>query len=183
MTVVFRRRGGMSLRPVDSKKHIVEISGILGAGVNTVALTLIAGVDTYTLPDSDGVPTGSRVNGIFISSFYIAEGGEVANEVPLVDWYVIHNPGNAFTTTFNVANLPTPGATGVHLNKRHIVHTEKGLTGGGDVSLAGIPMVFKGVIVLPKQWRRIGENDTWLLCARSNFATKFCIQAIYKHYS
>ncbi len=178
-----RFRRSMSLRPVDSKKHIVELSGILAAGVNTVALGLVQAVDTYSLSDTDGVPTGSRINGIFISTFFIAEGGELGNEVPLVDWYVIHNPGNAFTTTFNAANLPTPGTTGVHLNKRHIVHTEKGLTGGGNLSLAGIPMVFKGVIVLPKQWRRVGENDTWLLCARANFATKFCIQAIYKHYS
>ncbi len=180
--MVFRRRGNQ-LRPIDSKKHIVEFSGIVAAITNTVFLNIIKGVDTYTIADTDGVPTGARVNGFFFSIFIYSEGGEVANEVPLADWYIIHNPGFAFTTTFNTNNLPTPGTTGVHINKRHIIHTEKGLTGGGDASLSGVPMVFKGVITIPKAWRRIGEVDTWQLCIRTNFAAKVCAQAIYKHYS
>ncbi len=176
----FRRQN--ALRPIDSVKHIVEFSGIVPAGTNTVGLTLIDGVDTYSLADSDGVPTGARVNGFFLSVFIISEGGEIANEVPLADWYVIKSPGAVYAATFNAANLPTPGATGVHKNKRWIFHTEKGLTGGGDVSLAGIPMVFKGVLSIPRKMRRIGEDDQFLFCIRTNFAAKFCVQCIYKHY-
>ncbi len=179
--MVFRRRGN-ALRPIDSVKHIVETSGIIAAGVNTVGLTIIDGVDTYSLADADGCPTGSKVNGFFLSIFIISEGGEIANEVPLADWYLIKSPGAVYAATFNAANLPTPGTTGVHKNKRQIFHTEKGLTGGGDVSLAGIPMVFKGVIAIPRHMRRIGEDDQFLFCIRTNFAAKFCIQAIYKHY-
>ncbi len=180
--MVFRRRSN-NLRPINSVKHIVEASTIIAAITDTVVLRLVAGVDTYSLADADGVPTGSRVNGFFLSTFVYTEGGEVSNEVPLVDWYLIHNPSNRFGTTFDAANLPTPGATGIHKNKRFILHTEKGLAGGGDASLSGVPMVFKGVIAVPKKMRRIGEDDEFLLCYRANFASKVCAQVIYKHYS
>ncbi len=177
----FRNR--MSLRPVNSKKHIVELATVIGAVTNTVVFNIIDDVDTYTLADTNGVPTGSKVNGFFLSFFIISEGGEVATEVPLVDWYVIHSPGGAFGTTFDADNLPTPGATGIHKNKRFIIHTEKGLSGGGDASLAGVPMIFKGVIAIPRKWRRVGDGDALTLCIRTNFASKMCAQAIYKHFS
>ncbi len=117
-----------------------------------------------------------------MSFFAIAEGGELATEVPLVDWYVIHNPGDTFGDTFDANNLPTPGATGSHKNKRHIFHEEKGLAGGGNLSLAGVPMVFKGVIKIPRGRQRIGQNDSIQICGRANFDTKFCIKTVYKHY-
>ncbi len=179
--MVFRRRG-MGLRPIQSTKHIVELSGILPATTNTVALTLVRGEDNPVLANTNEVQPGHKVSSIFLSIFYIAEGGEVANEVPLVDWYIIHNPGNVFTTVFDAGNNPTPGSTGVHLNKRHIFHTEKGLAGGGDASTAGVPMIFKGVIKIPRGRQRVGQNDRIMINHRANFATKFCIQAIYKDY-
>ncbi len=162
-------------------KHIVDSSSIAVASTNAVAQPVTDGVDAYSLADVNGCPTGSTVKGFFLSSFYIAEGGEVANEVPLVDWYVLHNPGNAFGTTFDANNLPTPGATGAHKNKRFIIHEEKGLTGGGDASLSGVPMVFKGVIGIPRKWQRIGQDDSMIICHRTNFNTKFCIKTIYHH--
>jgi len=178
----YRRGRSMALRPIDSVKHIMETSAINTAVTNTVALNMLAGVDTYSLSDSNGVPTGAKVNGFFLSIFIISEGGELANEVPLADWYIIKVPGNIWGNTFDAANLPTPGATGIHINKRHIIHTEKGLTSGGNLSLSGVPMVFKGVIAIPRHMRRIGEADSFKLCLRTNFQAKFCIQTIYKHY-
>ncbi len=177
--MVFRRN---SLRPINSVKHIVEASGILTAGTNIVPFSLIDGVDLYSLGVTNGVPTGAKVNGFYYSCFYYTEGGEIASEVPLVDWYIIHNPGNAWATTFDANNLPTPGSTGNHKNKRHIIHTEKGLAGGGDAALNGVPMVFKGVIKVPNKMRRIGEDDRFTIAHRANFNTKFCIQVIYKHF-
>ncbi len=172
----------MGLRPIKSTKHIVEISSVSAAVTNAVALTIVRGEDNPVLSNTNEVQPGNKVSSIFLSVFYIAEGGEIANEVPLVDWYIIHNPGNAFTTVFDAGNNPTPGATGSHLHKRHIFHTEKGLAGGGEVSLAGVPMIFKGVIKIPRGRQRIGQNDRITINHRTNFATKFCIQAIYKDY-
>ncbi len=172
----------MGLRPIDSVKHIVELSSVLAAGANTSVATIVDGVDTYTLADTNGVPTGAKVFSFFMSSYFVSEGGELATEVPVVDWYIIKSPGGAFAATFDADNLPTPGSTGAHKNKRWIIHTEKGLTGGGDASLAGVPMVFKGVIRIPRKMQRIGEDDDLIFCARANFATKFCVQFIYKHF-
>ncbi len=163
-----------------STKNISETSGILAAGASTVLTNVVAAVDAATLADPNGVQKNSKVNAMYFSLFFISEGGEVANEVPLVDWYIIKNPGNSFGSTFDATNLPTPGATGVHVNKRYIIHTEKGLVGGGDASLAGVPMIFKGVIMIPRGMRTMRANDQMTVCARANFATKFCVQAIYK---
>ncbi len=179
--MVFRRRQGNALRPVISTKNVIETSGILAAGTNTVALTLIDTADSASLAVSNSVERGSKVNGVFISLFFYSEGGEVANEVPLVDWYIFKNPGDNYSG-FAAGQLPIPGSTGISDNKRYIFHTEKGLTGGGDASLAGVPMVFKGVIALPRAFRKMNANDRVIIVARANFATKFCIQCIYKWY-
>ncbi len=180
--MVFRRRMD-GRRPIQSVKHVVDNSGILAAITDTVALNVVSAVPTYTLADTDGCPIGSTVNSFFLEIFFYTEGGEIANEVPLVDWYALKDDGGNFGGTFDSANLPTPGATGLHLNKRKIFHEEKGLAGGGDASLAGVPMVFKGVLSIPRGMRRIGQADIIKICARSNFATKFCVKAVYKHYT
>ncbi len=140
------------------------------------------GVESATLAGTDQVERGGKVNGIFLSIFFYTEGGEIASEVPLVDWYIIKDNGGAMGTVFDGSHLPTPGAQGGHVNKRYVFHTEKGLAGGGDASLAGVPMVFKGVIAIPRGYRKHNVNDAIRVCARANFATKFCIQAIYKWY-
>lgn len=170
-------------RPINSVKHIAEISGIVAASTNTVFLTPVDAVNTYTLSDTNGVPIGSMVSSLYLSFYAIAEGGEIAAEVPLVDWYILKNPGATFGTAFDATSLPTPGATGSHANKRWIIHTEKGLAGGGDASTAGVPMIFKGVISIPKHMRRIAQGDRLIVAVRTNFNTKICVQCIYKHYT
>ncbi len=175
----FRR----NLQVINRRKNVVDQSGILAAGVNTVLDNIITVVDQADLASVDEVTTGSRVNGFFMSFFAIAEGGEIANEVPLVDWYVIKDSGGAFGTTFDATHLPTPGATGSHVNKRWIIHEEKGLAGGGDASLSGVPMIFKGVLGVPKHMRRMAISDRFRFIARANFATKQCTKFIYKWYS
>ncbi len=176
--MVFNR--GMGLRPINSIKNIVDNSGILPAGVNTSIHLPINGVRNADLASVNEVDVGSKISSIFLELFFFSEGGELANEVPLVDWYILKNGGNSWGTTFNATNLPSPGGTGDHINKRHILHEEKGLTGGGNLSLSGVPMVFKGVIRIPRGRQRWGESDVLRVCARSNFATKFCVKSVYK---
>ncbi len=169
------------LHPVVSTKNVEEQSGILAAGTNTILGQIADTVDSATLADVNSVERGSTINGIFLSLFFYTEGGEVANEVPLVDWYIIKNQGGNMVS-FSATGFPTPGAQGGFDNKRFVFHTEKGLSGGGDASLNGVPMVFKGVIAIPKGFRKMNANDRIEIAARANFATKFCYQAIYKWY-
>ncbi len=178
----FHRRGNM-LRPINATKNISEQSQILAAVTNTVAHTMVVAAENALLSAANQVERGSTVNSVFISNFFISEGGEVANEVPLVDWYILKDTGGRMVAAGFVADgLPTPGATGIHENKRYILHTEKGLSGGGDASLSGVPMIFKGVIRIPKGMRQFKANDLLVLVTRTNFATKVCSQAIYKWY-
>ncbi len=166
-----------------STKNISEGSGIIAATTDTVVLNVAVAVESsaVALSDADGVQKNKQVSSFFFSMFFITEGGEVANEVPLVDWYVIKdNGGNLNSTGFTAAGLPTPGTTGTHENKRFIFHTEKALAGGGNASLTGVPMAFKGVIRVPKGFQTMRINDRITIIARANFATKFCAQAIYK---
>ncbi len=180
-TMVFHRRG-MSLRPINSIKNVFDTSGIMAAVTNTSLALTTFGVRNADLATSNEVNVGSKITSVFLEIFFYTEGGEVANEVPLVDWYILKDDGNAYGTTFNASNLPTPGATGTHINKRKILHEEKGLAGGGNASLTGVPMVFKGVIRIPRGKQRWAESDVLRILARSNFATKFCVKAIYKWY-
>ncbi len=180
--MVFRNRG-MGLRPINSIKNVVDNSGLIPAVTNTSIHLPIFGVRNADLATSNEVDVGSKISSVFIELFFFSEGGELANEVPLVDWYIIKDPGNSWSTVFDAGNLPTPGATGVHKNKRHILHEEKGLTGGGNLSLSGVPMVFKGVIKIPRGRQRWGEADVLRIAARTNFATKFCVKTVYKWFS
>ncbi len=172
--MVFRNR----LRPVNSIKNITDLSGILAAGTDTILDVLIQAVDDPALANNAEVEKGCTVNSLFLEIFFYTEGGEIANEVPLVDWYIYKNNANQASLT----ELPTPGATGTTNLKRYILHEEKGLAGGGDASLTGVPMVFKGVIRFPRTFKRMGIDDRVIVVARANFATKFCIKAIYKWY-
>ncbi len=175
----FRRMG---LRPINSTKNIAEASGILAAVTNTRISSPIVAVENAALANVTDIDKGSKVSSLYLSLFFITEGGEIANEVPLVDWYIIKDPAGNMAATFDATHLPTPGATGSHENKRWILHTEKALAGGGDASLTGVPMAFKGVIRIPKGMSSFRMGDRISICARSNFATKFCVQAIYKYY-
>ncbi len=172
-----------SLHPINSRKNVVDTSQLIMGGTSTVLDNIITGVDQADLASDSEVNTGSKVSSFFMSFFGISEGGELANEVPLIDWYIIYDPGGTFGTTFDATHLPTPGATGIHQNKRFIIHEEKGLSGGGDLSLAGVPMVFKGVLKLPRGRQRVAINDRWRIAIRTNFNTKVCSKFIYKWYS
>ncbi len=181
--MVFRRRG---FRPiVKATKNIAETSSIIAATTNLNLINITDSVESsaVALSDANGIAKNSKVFSFFASIFIISEGGEVANEVPLVDWYVIKDQGGMMTNEgFDPDGLPTPGDTGRHQNKRFIFHTEKGLTGGGLSSLAGIPMIFKGVIKVPRGFQTHRINDKIVFCIRTNFASKICVQFIYKWY-
>ncbi len=171
-------------RPINSVKHIQEGTSILAATTDTVITEIADAVDNYTLADANGVPVGATIGSIFASVFAISEDGDLANEIPLIDWYIIR-VNEAFGNTFSAIGLPTPGSTGTHANKSKILHTEKGISGISTASSSshGVPMVFKGVIRIPKGQRRMAQGGRYLLCGRSNFATKVCFQFIYKHFS
>jgi len=89
----------------------------------------------------------------------------------LVDWFLIKRPASSLAP-------PAPGATGVSPFRKFIIHEEKGIAATQD----GTPMVFKGVIRIPKVYQRVGALDELEIHLESQFAAQFCIKCIYKSY-
>ncbi len=171
--MVFRRASrGMSMRPVNRIKHVVDRQSALtaGSGENTVLLNT---VDTPTLADTDGVETGSKVNGIFLV-VEVTRTGTTSDVLANFYMYVGKNPGG------NLALLEA-NVVGVSDNKKYILHQEMVMMQGFN---AGNPRtVFKGVIVIPRGYRRNGLNDQLVLRVFSpGVAVNYCIQCHYKEF-
>ena len=174
MTMPGRFRGSRMGTQIHSIKHVVDTSGGL---TSTPSINVIAtGVTTRNATfDPTEVEVGETVNGFFISIYIIGSTGSGLTG-PL-DWYIAKSrSGQVIATVF-----PDPGNTGVSSVRNQIFHEEKGLAGSED----GTPMVFKGVIVVPKGMRRMRDNDAFFISLKANGADipNFCVKAIYKSFS
>ncbi len=174
MVMVFRRRF-RSMSPINRVKHVVDSSGAVVGGTssrNDIVTTAVVRPDPYNPSFS---VLGSTINAIFLSIFVIGSTG-----APLsgpIDWYIAKSRSGQNPTT----NFPEPGNTGVSEVRSQIFHEEKGLSGSGD----GTPMVFKGVIAIPKHMRRVREGDVIFvkISATTGDTNNFCIKAIYNEFS
>jgi len=163
----------MSLRPVNSTKNIVDVSGVLAIG-STTSVNLVDAVQSLSDPPQPSqVQKASTVSSIYLSVFVLGNSGSASG---LVDWYVWKDAGGSNQAS---PDTPTAGNTNASNLKRFIFHEEKGLAATQD----GTPMVFKGVIRIPPRFRRMGQNDIIQLRLLSPVADmQFCVKAIYKWY-
>ncbi len=159
-------------RPVNSLKHVIDVSGeTLGGTVSVIPLANVV----RSLDNSNIVPveveSASTIGPMFLSVFVLGSTGSTSG---LVDWYVWKVVGG------NVAggSIPDPGDTGQAELRRWIFHEEKGLAATQD----GTPMVFKGVIRISPRYRRMGDGDTiqLRLLTEAGVNLQFCVKAIYK---
>jgi len=170
--MVFRRRMNMSIRPVNRIKHVVDTNQLL-AGAAQLDLNLVAATDTPTLASTSTVQTGSKVNGIYLR--VVAASNETdAGAIPNIYMIITKNPGGNIT-------IPSPIAVGGDDNKRFVIHQEmrmlNNVQGGNPIVL------FDGVVVIPKGYRRFGPNDLLVLSVLSpalNIA--LCTQCHYKEF-
>ncbi len=161
-----------SLRPINSIKHVIDNQGGLIAGTQAL-VSLADGVDSYTLADADGVPTGARINSIFLNIQVAATAtGALAN----VYMFVYKNPGT------NLTAFPNGNVIGISDFKKFIFHQEMIMT---EKNTTAIPRtLFKGVLKLPKHMRRWGADDQLVVALFSPGVTyDYCVQCIYKHYT
>ncbi len=168
--MAFRR---MSLkRPINSFKHIIDASGTTdGTTVSTIPLAT-AGIDRDTTSPSI-VPIGAKVSSMFISVFMLGSAGAVSG---LADWLIWKNPRGLISA----GNSPTPGNVGIQPVRNMVYHEEKGLVATED----GTPMVFKGVIKIPRHMQRVAEDDRWeiKIFTPTGVTAQFCVKAIFKDY-
>ncbi len=168
-----RFRRGANLRPVHSIKHVIDFSGSTVAGTQTT-VDLIHAVDAPVITTGIEVETGSRVNSIFLNVIAAS-----SNTAGLANIYFIlyKNPG----ANIAIAQVPNANNTGISDFKKQIFHTEMVMT---EKNTTAIPRtMFKGVLMIPKHFRRFGPNDELTIQIFSPVNTfDFCVECIYKEY-
>ncbi len=94
----------------------------------------------------------------------------------LVDWCIWKNPRSQVIA----ANRPQPGNVGINPVRNMVFHEEKGIVATSD----GTPMVFKGVLKIPRHMQRVASNDTYeiRLFSPAGVTSQFCVKVIYKDY-
>ncbi len=170
--MVFRRKFGNSLRPVNRIKHVVDIQNALTA--TTGRTEVIADtVDSPLSTNPTEVQTASTINAIYLTA-EVTRVGTTSDVLANFYMTVAKNPGNNLT-------MPEANAVGPSDNKKYVIHQEMVMLQGTN---AGNPRtVFKGVIVLPKGYRRNGVDDRLQLRFFSpGVAVNYCFEAIYKEF-
>ncbi len=163
-----RFRKGLSLRPINSVKNIVD-STVLGVAAGTQTKVLVAGaVNDYTGGVAD-VPTGCTIKSVYLF-IQILPTASTEN----VDWYLYKGP-----LDIN-AGMPAPGATGGDANRKYILHEEKGIP--GNAADGAYPLTFKGVIKIPRGRQRMGESDRIQINMVGAGIYNACLKCIYKFY-
>ena len=160
-----KARLGLRLRPVQTRKEIVDSTSLGVSGGTTSTVTLVNTVNDYTGTVAD-VKTGSVIKGLYLFVQLVNESSSVN-----VDWYIAKIPAN-------MSGFPVPGATGGDAQRRWILHEEKGIP--GSTTQGQGPLTFRGFIRIPPKLRRMGEDDKIQLLLRSSQIHDFCIKAIYK---
>ncbi len=167
--MVFKR----NLRPINSRKHIVDIQGGLVAGTQT-SNDLILTVDAPVLANVTEVSPGSTVNSIFLNVQVSGIGSGALSNVYMFVW---KNPGSNIAA----AQIPNGNVVGASDLKKLVFHQEMIMT---EKDTTAIPRtLFKGVLKLPRHMRRFGYNDEVRIELFSpGVAYEFCVQCIYKEF-
>ncbi len=135
-------------------------------------------MDAPTLANTIEVETGSTVNNIFVSIEAVATESNTG-KTPNFYIYFYKNPGS------NIGSFPNGNVVGSNDNKRFIFHQEMVMIQGsaGD---DGVPRnVFKGVIKIPKIYRRNAPGDQIGIAyfvPATGIALVVCAQAHYKEF-
>ncbi len=174
----------MSLRPVNSLKHIIETNGAVVAAVVSVT-DLIATVNNPDpLVSPSQVNIGSKVGSVYIRVEVVGTTG--AGGVDNIYMAVAKNPGSNMT-------FPALDLLGVDDLRKYVIHQEmimlspQSEAGAGGGSNRFPRTMFKGVVRIPRGYQRNGVKDKLILLLQHRSGevtqvTEFCIEAIYKEY-
>ncbi len=159
---------GLGKRPINSVKNIIDGVFLAVAGGTITTVTLAQSVNDY-VGGATELPTGGTIKGIYLF-VQMNQTAVVSN----VDWYIWKGSANLSGT------MPVPGATSGDLNRRYILHEEKGIPGQSDNGAP--PLTFRGVIKIPRGRQRFGEADVMQLRLRGAGIHNACVKCIYKFY-
>ncbi len=160
----------MALRPIHRIKHVVDQQGGVTAGT-TQTVGLVLTKDAPILVNVTEVETGSKVNGIFL---IVEVNASTSGALPNVYLIVYKNPGGNLV-------IPAPNVVGASDNKRFVIHQEMVML--QNITNTNPRTLFKGVIAIPKGYRRMGPNDTLQLqILAPGVNINWCVQCHYKEF-
>ncbi len=169
MVLEMMRHSG--LRPINSIKHIVDKQLALGVDTKSDEILVNAQDSPLVETTSSDITVGSTVNSIFLNVQCSATStAAIAN----VYMYVMKNPGNNLTEV-------NGNVVGVSDIRKFVIHQEMIMT---EKNTTAIPRtLFKGVIKIPRGYRRFGVKDRLVLSLYSPGVTyEICFQCIYKEF-
>ncbi len=169
----FRRfNRGLNLRPVQRIKHVVDSQFAVVGGTPSVT-TVIQATDTPTLAATSSVQTGSTVHGIFLV-IEVVNTEATQGVLPNVYLAVFLNRGG------NLTNIDA-NAVGSNDDKRYVIHQEMIML--QKQSGSNPRTLFKGVIILPRGYKRFGPNDLLNIIIDSpGIDLDACLQVHYKEF-
>ncbi len=134
-------------------------------------LDLIKAIDAPTIANREEVETASTVNGIFLNVQCAATSTASIANIYLA---VVKNPGG--NLTFSKLNV-----LGSDDNKKYVIHQEMIMT---EKNTTAFPRtLFKGVIRIPRGYKRFGINDQLQAILYAPGVTyEICVECIYKEY-
>ncbi len=159
-----------ALRPVHRIKHVIDaqFGAVAGTAVRT---TLATGVDAPVIGTTNQVETGSKVNGIFLTvEGYARTAGALANA-----YIAIYKNQSGLIPAQN------PNVIGSSTNKKFYIHQEMVML---QRLINGNPRTFfKGVIAIPKHFRRFAVLDSLIVSVFSpGVDLDVCLQCHYKEF-
>ncbi len=171
-------RQALRLRPVNSKKHIIDVASSTVLATLT-SIPIIESNDAPGLGFPTQVLSGSTVNAIYLRVEVVAN--NQFSGVPRIYMSVYKDPGG------NAGN-PNPNGSGTDDKKRFILHQEMTMMAG---TLSGTPnfprTMFQGVVKIPSRLKRMGYGDRVRVLLQngsgeSTGIANVCIQCIYKEF-
>ncbi len=170
--VVARYR--QSMRPVNRIKHVFDVQQAVP--VNTLLpVDFVLSADAPALANTNECLTGSTVNAFYCTVEIVASETSTT-ATPNFYLYFAKSPGNNLV-------FPNGNVVGSNDNKKYVYHQEmvmlRALDGGNPRN------IFKGVIRIPKAYRRNGPNDThkmFMFIPSTGVAVNLCAQFHYKEF-
>ncbi len=167
-----RRRGFSRMRPViNSIKNVVTVA----VGVTpTIQNVLVAKAVTSPAPGvKDDVSHGCVIKAIWVSLDFCGLGG--TGVLNVIDVYLIKSPGDNLT-------LPLANAVGSSNEKKFVVKQWEYMAMRNQDG--NPPYHWEGWIKLPRQYHRMGTDDTWRMgfSCTAGLTGHLSAQYIYKWY-
>ncbi len=173
----------LAYRPINSLKHVVDTSGVVIGGAQSVTDIAVQHDDPLTSV-SNRITTGGVVKSIYLR---VEVAGAIAYAgVPRVYMFVFKNPGSE-------VSVPPVDAVGIDKARKFVIHQEMQMqaqqttsgAGGGDGTFPRT--LFKGVILIPRKYQRFGDGDKLQFVigndtGESTGSTQWCLQCIYKEF-